>query len=107
MAGDKQPTLRVAERPGIAGTVGECVVCGKTFIVELLTGAGVQCVELAGFKRENGEPALVTLHERCLPALERGRDDGWQALTEGPLRRYYAELVEALQVEGDRDGGTL
>ncbi len=82
--------MTVHGMPGIGGSLGQCVICGRTFVMELLTGDSVQRVGIDGIKGD------VCLHEACMPDLERARDEGWETLPEtGPLYRVFAEAAKS------------
>jgi hypothetical protein len=51
-------TLKV-NIPGPGGSLGECVLCGKDFAFEVITGKSVDCVRISGFDRE------LPIHAKC------------------------------------------
>jgi len=72
--------------PGLDGSLGECLVCGKPFLAEILLGQTVASVTVEGLSHK------AFVHKReCLPLLESLHDKPWgeasQVLPEGPLRR--------------------
>ena len=75
--------------PGIGGNLGECVICGDTFLSEILLGELVQMIEIVGLSRQ------VPVHTKCVPTLQAVVDAGgdWRLLPEGPLRREYAAVT--------------
>jgi hypothetical protein len=74
--------------PGIGGNLGECVICGGTFLQEILLNQTVQMIQIVGLSRE------VPVHTKCVPVLMAVVDAGgdWKLLPEGPLRQEYAKL---------------
>lgn len=74
--------------PGIGGSLGECIVCGGTFITELLLGQSIRMVRSETI--DASLPAHVTCADLLLEISQTHRD--WKLLPEGPLRRFYAEL---------------
>ena len=96
--------------PGIGGSLGECVICGDSFVTEVLLGLACETVTLADFSRDNDPESPrgveIYLHERCLPALEAARED-WGLLPDGPLKgAYQARDLETIQ-DHIRKGGRL
>jgi hypothetical protein len=83
--------------PGIGGSLGECVVCGECFALEILMGRSIATVEIPGFERS------LPLHPRCLEEMESIRGQGWESLPEGPLRQAYAEHFREPEPAGSRD----
>ncbi|HTY25593.1 MAG TPA: hypothetical protein VMC85_20860 [Desulfomonilaceae bacterium] len=78
--------------PGIDGSLGECVLCGESFLKEIMLNQTVATIHLDGFN------AALPIHkETCLPALEKNGPD-WKTLPDGPLRREFAKhFSEAVQ----------
>ena len=81
--------------PGIGGSLGQCVVCGETFVRELLhsmvsadSDAGKVCVV-----HIDGIEGDLCLHGKCKELLSEIMGTGWENLPEGPLRRIYKEAV--------------
>ena len=72
--------------PGIGGSLGECVLCGETFMKEILLGQTVPTVLIDGFDR-----ALPIHKEKCLSVLEKNGPD-WKTLPDGPLRQEFAKV---------------
>jgi hypothetical protein len=72
--------------PGIGGSLGECIICGKCFALEVITGRSVPMIAIGGF----GDRSLP-LHQACKEKLTKGM--AWEDLPEGPLRREYAEQL--------------
>ena len=71
--------------PGIGGSLGQCVVCGDSFAMEIIMGRSVSMMSIEGFERD------LPIHKKCLDNMESIRGQGWESLPEGPLRREYAE----------------
>jgi hypothetical protein len=76
--------------PGIGGSLGTCVVCGGTFLMELLLGRIVPTLQVKHCERD------LPAHKRCIKtAIEINDTDGdWKRLPEGSLRQAYARLAE-------------
>lgn len=77
------------DRPGIGGSLGECVLCGKSFALEVITGKSIATVHMDGF----GYTALP-LHGACLETLEGMKGQGWEKLPDGPLRREFEKSAK-------------
>lgn len=75
--------------PGIGGSLGQCQVCGKNFVNEVLLGTRMVVVDLDGINES------LAVHQKCCDEFD-GRP--WQELPEGPLRRVFEEAHES---EGD------
>ena len=73
--------------PGPGGALGLCAVCGETFTGDILMGRQVHIVSITGIDGD------VCAHQKCFPALERAREEGWETLPSGPLRALFAEAV--------------
>ena len=75
--------------PGIGGGLGQCAVCGKSFVKEVLLGRLVRTIEIDGIDGE------LCIHDACLNrlALIRGKD--WELLPDGPLREIYERAANA------------
>lgn len=80
--------------PGPGGNLGQCVVCGESFVVETLMSLS-GCGGMVKIFHIEGIEGDVCVHDRelknCAKALEKARDEGWETLPEGPLRKVYAE----------------
>jgi hypothetical protein len=83
--------------PGLGGGLGECAVCGKPFTVELLMGTKIPAIHLEGFSGD------LCIHKKCMDHLERARDDGWESLPEGPIRKAFSKAWETQQETTDRE----
>ncbi len=77
--------------PGIGGSLGQCAVCGESFVGEILTGAKVRQLHV------NGIDGDVCVHGKCMPLLYRARDEGWETLPPGPLRAAYERAAEEME----------
>lgn len=73
--------------PGPGGSLGYCAICGDTFTVDILMGREVHLVSVVGIDGD------VCSHQKCFPALERAREEGWETLPNGPLRSLFAEVA--------------
>jgi hypothetical protein len=69
--------------PGIGGSLGECVLCGETFLKEIMLDQTVPTVRVEGFDVD-----LPIHREKCLSALEKNGPD-WRTLPDGPLRKEF------------------
>jgi hypothetical protein len=69
--------------PGVGGSLGECILCGETFLQEILLNQTVPTVRIEGFNRD-----LPIHKEKCLPLLEKNGTD-WHTLPDGPLRKEF------------------
>lgn len=72
--------------PGIGGSLGECVLCGESFALEVMFGRSVPMLGIENFERD------LPVHQKCLDSIEPGGP--WEELPEGPLRREYALAFE-------------
>ena len=70
--------------PGVSGSMGECVVCGKSFVSEVLAGKKIDMMRVRGIDTN------LPLHRKCKKSLPS--DGDWKKLPEGPLRREF-EMV--------------
>lgn len=73
--------------PGIGGALGECCVCGGTFLTEILLNQTVQMIGIEGMSRD------VPVHKKCVQTLQNVKDNGgdWRLLPDGPLREEFAK----------------
>ena len=79
--------------PGPGGSLGCCGVCGENFMKEtILDLAGMEGGKVKSIHVE-GLDGDICVHADCYQHLERGRDEGWETLPEGPLRRAFADAV--------------
>ncbi len=87
--------------PGPGGSLGQCAVCGETFITETVLSmfGSPRYIRQVSINNIDGD---VCIHEKCMAAMERARDDGWETLPEGPLRKVFAEA--AAQLAATEDG---
>lgn len=71
--------------PGIGGSLGQCAICGKDFMLEILIGATVRTFQMDGVE------GVLCAHRDCLQTLEEIPQgvDNWKALPDGPLRQAY------------------
>lgn len=82
--------------PGIGGSLGECCVCGGTFLTEILLHQTVPMIEIEGLSRD------VPVHTKCVDTLQGVKDQGgnWRLLPEGPLRQEFAKAGGEPKTEG-------
>ncbi len=81
----------IAGMPGIGGSLGECQVCGRIFLAEIVMNSGV----LTG--RVPGIDCDLAVHRECAKLLTADRP--WAELPEGPIRRAFAEANEPNESE--------
>lgn len=70
--------------PGINGSLGECVLCGDTFLQEILLYQTVPMINIDGFSKN------LPVHQKCLKILENNGPN-WKTLPNGPLRQEFAK----------------
>ena len=68
--------------PGIGGGLGEYVLCGATFLPEIMLNQNIPTVRVAGFSVD------LPIHRKCVPVLENNGPD-WRNLPNGPLREEF------------------
>lgn len=90
-------TKTVANMPGPGGSLGMCVLCGQTFLAEILQRKQVQIIEIEGMNK------MVCIHDHCLKLLEVNGSD-WRTLPDGPLRRAYVEATNGQEEKKDDEG---
>lgn len=71
--------------PGIGDSLGECVLCGGTFVKEVMLGQPIATARLEYFDQE------LPLHHKCLDEWDARGSKDWRDLPDGPLRRCLAE----------------
>lgn len=71
--------------PGVGGSLGQCALCGNTFLLEILTGATVKELQSSGFE------GTLYAHHECIKTFMPG--DGIIDLKtlpdKSPLRQAY------------------
>lgn len=70
--------------PGIGGSLGQCQVCGKNFMMEILMGRKVTSLEMSNFPDQ-----VLYVHTVCRSLLKDGMDP--ESLPEGPIRTALME----------------
>jgi len=75
--------------PGPGGSLGKCILCGETFLTEIIMGTKVQMIEVDGIKGN------LPIHTKCLEVLDKNGPD-WQTLPDGPLKEVFAEHNKTL-----------
>lgn len=73
--------------PGIGGSLGVCVLCGKSFVLNILLGSKVPTIEICG--------RTCAVHDDCLLVLRELQGKPWQELPPGPLRTAHEEQFAA------------
>jgi len=74
--------------PGVGGSLGECVICGKSFLYEILSGKKVRYIDVNGSE--------LPCHQGCIKHIKKAqRSKKWEDLPEGPLRKEF-EKQEAI-----------
>ncbi len=81
--------------PGPGGSLGECAVCGETFMTEILLGKGVQSFSVKGI------PQRLYAHDACIDKLKKitSTDNNWEKLPHGPLRKAFEGQKETTTTE--------
>lgn len=75
--------------PGINNSLGQCAVCGDTFVLEIMLNKKIHTFKLDGFKD------TLCAHEKCVEAIQAASDTGdWKPLPDGPIRKAYAKVFE-------------
>ena len=74
--------------PGVGGSLGECAVCGKPFVRELLCGETCTSLQIPGI-----EGTLYVHNKPCLEQMVEIKERGgtWYELPDGPIRRLVVE----------------
>lgn len=85
--------LRI-DYPGIGGSLGECVVCGKSFVGEILLGMNTRVIRLTVIPKD------LPVHTACGDQVAEIKDGDWRKLPEGPLRRCFEEANAELSELG-------
>ena len=73
--------------PGVGGSLGECILCGDTFLKEIMFNQTVPTIQIDGFSM-----ALPIHREKCLPTLQ-ANGPNWRNLPDGPLRKEFEDGV--------------
>ena len=82
--------------PGVGGSLGQCVVCGETFVAELVLGesVGSLCIE--------GINANLPAHHACAEKVTKmcGKwKDVRDGFPEGPLKKCFDEQLAEQEAE--------
>lgn len=77
--------------PGIGGSLGQCVICGDSFALEVIMGKNIPMIGMDGFERD------LPLHQKCLDKLMEIKGTGWENLPDGPLRQEYEKTLAEVQ----------
>ena len=72
--------------PGPGGSIGQCAICGKPFLAEILLWKTVKSFSV------NGCDQTLFGHDKCLNDLKKVKV--WKELPEGPLRKAYENREE-------------
>lgn len=84
----KQPSsVGIANMPGPGGSPGMCVLCGHTFLSEILLNRKVRIIHVEGMDKD------ACIHDKCFKVLKKNGPD-WHTLPEGPLRSAYLKASE-------------
>lgn len=68
--------------PGPGGSLGECAICGESFLLEIITGGKVKTIQIDGVDQ------ILHLHEKCVPLIKDGMD--WHDLPDAsPLKQAF------------------
>lgn len=82
------------DMPGVGGSLGECVACGKSFALEVMLGRNITTVRMEMF------PLPLPIHDSCADELQSISDlyvndpDSWKHLPEGPLRQEFQRAID-------------
>ena len=74
--------------PGVGGSLGECPVCGDTFLKEILLGESLPAIKVKGID------VILYVHKSCEKTVKAIKDGDWKKLPEGPLRKEFEETHE-------------
>jgi hypothetical protein len=74
--------------PGINGSLGECVICGDTFLFEIVMAKRIKWITVTGFDRD------LPAHEKCARKAQAIKGD-WHNLPPGPLRSEFEKGAPA------------
>jgi len=77
--------------PGVGGSLGECPVCGDTFLREILLGESIPGMQVKGIG------ANLYVHKSCAKTVEAIKDGDWKKLPDGPLRKEFEETDERMK----------
>ena len=84
----------IAGMPGIGGSLGECQVCGKSFMTDILLGKSVMTGRIPGMNCD------VAVHSECAKMLD---GEPWDKLPDGPIRRAFeAQIVAEDETSSDK-----
>jgi hypothetical protein len=80
--------------PGPGGSLGQCGVCGKNFMLEIIMGKNVHVCGLEGLKED------FCVHDSCADLLQKVQSaQNWELLPEGPLRKCFENAEHAKEVQ--------
>ncbi len=74
--------------PGPGGSLGQCAVCGQSFLKEVIFGKNVRTFSVGGLD------AILYAHDPdCVNIVKEINEMGgdWRKLPPGPLRKAYQE----------------
>lgn len=79
--------LRPWGLPGIGGSLGQCAVCGESFVTEIIISESLESFSVKGI------PHLLYAHDACIDTLKEitSTDSDWKRLPSGPLRKAFEE----------------
>jgi hypothetical protein len=69
--------------PGPGGSLGECAICGKDFLLEILTGAKVKTFQVSDVTQ------TLYAHAKCIEPFKDGPLDCELLPATSPLRQAY------------------
>ena len=76
--------MHVAGMPGPGGSLGQCQLCGDSFVGEVLEGQEVLIGHVAGMNCD------VAVHQKCGKLIK----GPWEDMPDGPIRKAFAEAAE-------------
>ena len=87
--------MRAYGMPGPGGSLGECALCGKPFVAEILLGRTVQSFKVAGCEQE------LFGHDQCIKEYEG------KQVTDLPPESALRKAYELQQKESAASDDTL
>lgn len=77
--------------PGPGGSLGQCAVCGKSFVTETLLNKAPESFTMTAFPRQ-----MLYCHDKCKPPLQAAmKANDYKVLPDGPIRQVFAKTDTA------------
>ena len=70
--------------PGPGGSLGQCQICGKSFITEVAMGKKITVGRVPGIDCD------LAVHETCIPLIV-GKP--WQEMPDGPVKEAFERAL--------------